>query len=55
VLCAGVTAYKAVLNTNIKVGQCMIVPGAGGGWDTLTFNMVSVGRGSRGRTALVRR
>ena len=31
VLCAGVTAYKAVLNANIKKGQCMVVLVAGGG------------------------
>jgi propanol-preferring alcohol dehydrogenase len=31
VLCAGVTAYKAVLNANIKQGQYMVVLGAGGG------------------------
>jgi propanol-preferring alcohol dehydrogenase len=30
VLCAGVTAYKAVLNANIKKGQDMVVLGAGG-------------------------
>jgi alcohol dehydrogenase, propanol-preferring len=31
VLPAGVTAYKAVLNANIKKGQYMVVLGAGGG------------------------
>ena len=31
VLCAGVTAYKAVSNANIKKGQYMVVLGAGGG------------------------
>jgi propanol-preferring alcohol dehydrogenase len=31
VLCAGVTAYKAILNTNIEKGQFMVVLGAGGG------------------------
>ncbi|GAM34273.1 alcohol dehydrogenase [Talaromyces pinophilus] len=31
VLCAGVTAYKAVLNANIKVGDWVAVVGAGGG------------------------
>jgi alcohol dehydrogenase, propanol-preferring len=31
VLCAGVTAYKAVLNANIKKGQYMVVLGARGG------------------------
>ncbi|KKA21449.1 Alcohol dehydrogenase [Rasamsonia emersonii CBS 393.64] len=31
VLCAGVTAYKAVLNANVKVGQWLVVVGAGGG------------------------
>jgi propanol-preferring alcohol dehydrogenase len=31
VLCAGVTAYNAVLNANIKKGQYMVVLGAGGG------------------------
>ncbi|RDW60498.1 zinc-dependent alcohol dehydrogenase [Aspergillus mulundensis] len=31
VLCAGVTAYKAVLNTNVKPGSWVVVVGAGGG------------------------
>ncbi|OKL56195.1 hypothetical protein UA08_08400 [Talaromyces atroroseus] len=31
VLCAGVTAYKAVLNANIKIGDWIVVVGAGGG------------------------
>lgn len=31
VLCAGVTAYKAVLNANLKAGQFLVVLGAGGG------------------------
>ncbi|PYH91415.1 GroES-like protein [Aspergillus ellipticus CBS 707.79] len=31
VLCAGVTAYKAVLNTNIRAGNWLVVVGAGGG------------------------
>ncbi|KAN0098411.1 alcohol dehydrogenase 2 [Hyaloscypha variabilis] len=31
VLCAGVTTYKAVSNTNIKAGQWLVVVGAGGG------------------------
>jgi propanol-preferring alcohol dehydrogenase len=31
VLCAGVTAYNAVQNANIKKGQYMVVLGAGGG------------------------
>ncbi|KAL4908212.1 hypothetical protein BDW74DRAFT_147061 [Aspergillus multicolor] len=31
VLCAGVTAYKAVLNTNVKPGSWLVVVGAGGG------------------------
>ena len=31
VLCAGVTAYKAVKNANIEQGQYMVVLGAGGG------------------------
>ncbi|OGM50505.1 alcohol dehydrogenase [Aspergillus bombycis] len=31
VLCAGVTAYKAVLNANIRAGQWLVVVGAGGG------------------------
>ncbi|PYH45017.1 zinc-dependent alcohol dehydrogenase [Aspergillus saccharolyticus JOP 1030-1] len=31
VLCAGVTAYKAVLNTNIRPGNWLVVVGAGGG------------------------
>jgi propanol-preferring alcohol dehydrogenase len=31
VLCAGVTAYKAVLNTNVKIGDWLVVVGAGGG------------------------
>ncbi|KAE8149513.1 alcohol dehydrogenase [Aspergillus avenaceus] len=31
VLCAGVTAYKAVLNAGIRAGQWLVVVGAGGG------------------------
>ncbi|PYI12709.1 GroES-like protein [Aspergillus sclerotiicarbonarius CBS 121057] len=31
VLCAGVTAYKAVLNANIRAGNWLVVVGAGGG------------------------
>lgn len=31
VLCAGVTAYKAVLNANLQKGQYLVVLGAGGG------------------------
>ncbi len=31
VLCAGVTAYKAVLNADLKKGQYLVVLGAGGG------------------------
>ncbi|KAL2012276.1 hypothetical protein VTN00DRAFT_4994 [Thermoascus crustaceus] len=31
VLCAGVTAYKAVLNTNVRAGNWLVVVGAGGG------------------------
>ncbi|CAI7638293.1 unnamed protein product [Penicillium pancosmium] len=31
VLCAGLTAYKAVLNANIRPGQWVVVVGAGGG------------------------
>ncbi|KAJ9273350.1 hypothetical protein DTO271D3_2412 [Paecilomyces variotii] len=31
VLCAGVTAYKAVLNANVRAGQWIVVVGAGGG------------------------
>ncbi|KAI6849900.1 hypothetical protein KC332_g3610 [Hortaea werneckii] len=30
-LCAGLTAYKAVLNANVKVGDWLVVVGAGGG------------------------
>ncbi|EYE95117.1 zinc-dependent alcohol dehydrogenase [Aspergillus ruber CBS 135680] len=36
VLCAGVTAYKAVLNTNVKAGNWLVVVGAGGGLGHLT-------------------
>ena len=31
VLCAGLTAYKAVLKSNIKAGDWLVVVGAGGG------------------------
>ncbi|GAD96113.1 alcohol dehydrogenase [Paecilomyces variotii No. 5] len=31
VLCAGVTAYKAVLNANVRAGKWLVVVGAGGG------------------------
>ncbi|KAL4803725.1 chaperonin 10-like protein [Aspergillus unguis] len=31
VLCAGITAYKAVLNANIRAGSWLVVVGAGGG------------------------
>lgn len=30
-LCAGLTAYKAVKNAELKVGDCLVVVGAGGG------------------------
>lgn len=30
-LCAGLTAYKAVLNSDVKAGESLIVVGAGGG------------------------
>lgn len=31
VLCAGLTSYKAIKNANIKVGDWLVVVGAGGG------------------------
>jgi len=45
VLCAGVTAYKAVLNANLKPGDWLVVVGAGGGLGHLAgtyFNSICV-------------
>jgi D-arabinose 1-dehydrogenase-like Zn-dependent alcohol dehydrogenase len=40
VLCAGVTAYKAVLNANIRAGNWLVVVGAGGGLGHLAGKIV---------------
>ncbi|KAK1926609.1 mannitol-1-phosphate dehydrogenase MPDH1 [Papiliotrema laurentii] len=31
ILCAGLTTYKALLNANLKAGDWVVIPGAGGG------------------------
>ncbi|KAL4887150.1 putative alcohol dehydrogenase [Aspergillus karnatakaensis] len=42
VLCAGVTAYKAVLGANIKAGNWLVVVGAGGGLGHLAVQYAKV-------------
>lgn len=44
VLCAGVTAYKAVLNANIRAGNWLVVVGAGGGLGHLAGRIVPLAR-----------
>ena len=46
VLCAGLTAYKAVLNTEVKVGEWLVVVGAGGGLGQFAVQYALV-RGAR--------
>lgn len=31
ILCAGVTVYKAIKEANVKAGEWLVIPGAGGG------------------------